>query len=220
MTQSTEQIVIPPVEELILKGICDRFQQVFGCPTLHTNGYEKVPAVARALAGKDVEYPFAIATLKGISADNESWSSHEMARRGLNVVVQTRTNQAWKAKLLPTRFDMQIEYHTNAFTGRAGSALRALSRWLFARRLGYLKFSVNYGRVVLDIGTELAEAPEVPERENITEAETVYKIPFTLTIRGWVSQPELQRQGIVQEVIQEGQLFRAFPVPGANREDI
>lgn len=211
MAQDNEQIVIPPVEELILDGICERFQQVFGCPTLHTNGYEKITALQNALAGKAVEYPYAVATLKGISPDTESWSGHEMARRGLNVVINSQSNQAWKAKLLPVRMDMQIEYHTNAFTGRKGSALRALSRWLFARRLGYLKFNVQYGRVVLGIGTELAEAPEVPERENITESETVYKIPFSLTIRGWVSQPELQRQGVVKEVIQEGQLFRAFP---------
>lgn len=220
MAQTTTQIVIRPVEELILDGICERFQQVFACPTLHTNGYEKTTAMQRALGGAPTTYPYAVATLKGLTPDTESWSSHEMARRGLNVVVNSQSNQAWKAKLLPARFDVQIEYHTNAFTGRKGSALRALSRWLFARRLGYLKYNVQYGRVVLGIGTELAEAPEVPERENITESETVYRIPFSLTIRGWISQPELQRQGVVKEVIQEGQLFRAFPVPGANREDI
>lgn len=220
MAQPNEQIVIPPVEELILDGICKRFQQVFACPTLHTNGYEKTTAMQRALSGSPVEYPYAVATLKGISPDDESWASHEMARRGLNVIINSQSNQAWKAKLLPAKMDIEIEYNTNAFTGRKGSALRALSRWLFARRLGYLKFNVQYGRVVLGIGTELNEAPEVPERENITESETVYKIPFSLTLKGWVSQPELQRQGVVREVIQEGQLFRAYPVPGANREDI
>lgn len=215
MSQQMDQISIPPVEEMIIDGLCKRFQQVFNCPVLHTNGYEKVTALKEALAGKQVEYPFALVTVKGMSQNNESWSSHELARRGLQVVIQARQGQAWKVKLLPTNFDLEIEYHTNTFMGKRGCAVRALSRWLFARRLGFLKFNVEYGRLVLNIGNSMTEAPDVPERESIAEGESVYKIPFSMTIHGYVSQPELQRQGIVKEVIQTGQLFRAFPTSGA-----
>jgi hypothetical protein len=109
---------------------------------------------------------------------------------------------------------MQIEYMTNKFDGLENSVRFFARRWLFARRCGYLKFNVNYGKLELPISLTLSDAVTIPELENKVETETVYKTVVNLTVHGYISEPELGVQGILQTVNVDVQVAGVADRPG------
>lgn len=196
-----ELVRLRPVEELILKTFTDRFQQVFGCLATLTNTYEKMRVVNQMFAGKQPEYPYAVFIVKGMYQNTESWNTNYMARRGLQAVVHDSNNAAYTVRLMPTSFDLDVEFYTNQFNlGLESSVLSYAKQWLFARRTGSLKFETKYGRVVLQNQVELAPNVQIPTMDNQAESESVYTVKSALTIHGYTSQAELGNIGIVQEV--------------------
>lgn len=190
-----------PIEELILKGLSDRFQQVFGCINTFTNTYEKMRVVQQMFDGKAVRYPYMVLMMKGMYQNIESWNTNYMARRGLQAVVHDSNNAAYTVRLMPTSFDIDVEFYTNQFNlGLEGSVLSFAKQWLFARRIGSLKFETEYGRLVLQNNVELAPNVQIPTMENQAESESVYVVKASLTLQGYTSQAELGTVGIVQKV--------------------
>lgn len=190
-----------PVEELILSGVAKRFQQVFDCLPVITNTYEKVRVIKQLFDGKPVVYPFATIIVRSVYPNTESWNTNYMARRGLQAVVHDSNNAAYTVRLLPTCFDLDIEYHTNQFNlGLSNSVLAFAKNWLFARRNGYMKFDAQYGRLNLKIQSDLDANVVLPTLENTADEEPVYVVRASMTVKGYMSQAELGTIGIVQDV--------------------
>lgn len=199
---------IQPIEDFVFEGLGNRIQQVFGCRCIYTTANDKTQVLARLSEGKKVEYPYIFMTLQNMGPNTESYATNRIARRGLAVTVGD--NQAQTVRLLPTNFELEIEFITNKFKGfEQGSVLAFARRWLFARRCGYLKFNIKYGRLALWVSATLGEQVTVPQLENKVETETSYKVTTTITVHGYSSEPELGTQGIVQDLVVDGVVLNA-----------
>lgn len=203
-----------PVEELILAGVAERFQQVFNCLCAITNTYEKIKAVQQLFDGRPVQYPYALISVRSVEQNVNSYQTNYISRRGLQAVIHDSLDAAYTVRLMPTIIDLEIEFHTDQFDlGLDRSALSYAKSWLFARRLGYMKFNAEYGRLVLGISADLDSNIILPSRENMAEGETVYKVESTMRIFGYMSQAELGTVGIVQNLVQTDTVSDPVPQP-------
>ena len=202
MNNQTQQ-TIQPIENSVLAGFIDRFQQVFDCPVTYTTAADKAQSLKKLLGGKELKYPYAFITPQNLSSNPDSYSSGRLARQG--VIIAYNANVAQRVRLLPTNFELEIEFITNKYQSvEQGSVLSYIRRWLFARRGGYLKFNINYGRLSMPISVTVTDSPSIPPRENVTENDSSYKITANVTIHGYVSEPLLGTVGIIQDVVVNG----------------
>ncbi len=196
----SQQMAIRPVESYLFEAVQRKFYQTFGCPTVITNGYEKTRALQTLLGGK-VQYPYALIKSTAIARNQNSYPSKSMARRAKPVLVMASDNTMYTAKLMPALFTFEVEYSTDQFDLSVDrSVLSFARRWLFASVGGYLKFELEYGMLRLGIDVELDESLTIPERPNIVEQETAYKVIGTFIVKGYISEPQLQQQGKLQEL--------------------
>ncbi len=190
---------IQPIEDFVFEGLARRMSQVFGCRCIHTNANDKTKAIARLFEGKQVTYPYMFIVLQSLSQNTDSYTTNRLARRGVS--IHSSDSQSHTVRMLPTNFEFEIEYVTNKFKSlEQGSVLSFSRRWLFARRCGYLKFNIKYGRLALWISSTLGDTVAIPSLENKVETETAYKSTVNLTVHGYISEPELGTQGIVQDL--------------------
>lgn len=199
----SETQAIQTIDHMVLAGFQQRFQQVFNCPCLFINANDKTRIIQKVFGeGNPITYPYAYFVIQSMGANNESYNSHGMARRGL--VVNVAANDLLQTvRVVPTNFVIEVSYVTNKFESvEQGSVLAFVRRWLLARRVGYLKFSINYGRLQFGINHTLDESVNIPQRENVTESETSYNITASVVTHGYVSEPILGRQGKVTEIRQ------------------
>lgn len=222
--QSTE---IQPIEYLVYAGFQQRFEQVFGCAKCaFINANDKTKILQRLFGeGKPLTYPYAYFEISRIGMNTDSYNSHALGRRGIPVNIRTEQT-VQTVRVMPTNFDLDITYVTDKFQSvEQGSVLAFVRRWLMARRFGYLKSSVNYGRLQLGVQVTMAEDIQIPSRENITEAEVSYQMQMTATIHGYISEPVLSEIGKVDQFNVNGQVsgvngqivstqFFAFPEQG------
>lgn len=182
-------------------GLLQRVQQTFGCQALITTAVDKIKVLQRLKEGQDVNYPYIFLNLQGMSQNKESYATNAMARRGLMAVIASDHNQGRTVRLIPTNFDFELEFVTNRYSGVDQGSITAFSkRWLFAARCGYLKFSIDYGRLKINVSTTLGDQISIPSQENRLESESSYKLTTTLTVHGYVSESELGTQGVVQHL--------------------
>lgn len=193
---------IEPVERLILDGLTQKFAKAFNCKqTMITSAYEKTRLLAQRKAGGQLQYPMAFLKVTGIGAATDRYVSPYLARTGAQIVASDDDNSALSVKLLPSNFQVEIEYRTNEFDLSVEHSVLAFSRkWLFARRNGYLKFNVAYGKISLMIGAILDESVSVPERSSPTEQTPEYLVTTSLQLLGWISEPQTKIIGTVQNV--------------------
>lgn len=196
--ESTE---IQPIDYLVLAGFQERFQQVFGAvKCAYINANDKTRILQKVFGeGQPLEYPYATFEIKRVDDNVESYNPHYLMRRGLVLSVDSNSTLQ-TVKVLPTNFEIEIEYTTNKFQSvQQGSVLAFTRRWLHARRGGYLKTSINYGRLQFGIGVTLDPGIDIPSRENVTENETSFKIMCKAIIHGYTSEPVLGVKGKVNQ---------------------
>jgi hypothetical protein len=193
---------IRPIEDYVFEGLSQRVQQVFNCICLHTSFNDKTKVLSRVFQGKPIEYPYIFMTTTSISHNPESYTTNIMARRGL---VTTINDTAQTVRIMPANFEIELEYITNKFQGlEQGSVIAFARRWLFARRCGYLRFNIRYGRLDLWISPALNESVAIPQLDNKVETETAYKTTVTMTVHGYISEPTLGSQGVISEILING----------------
>lgn len=208
------QTSIDPVEEFILKGIATRINQVFSCRSVYSTSTDKPLALKRLFEGSDVEYPFAYLSAPNITPNTESYNPHSLGRRGLPVSVNE--GSVVTVRLLPANFEIEIEYNTDKYEGFAnGSVLAFLRRYMFARRFGYLKFNINYGKLNFYVSSTLSDTPTVTPRESTMDSEPAYKVTSSIVVHGYVSEPMTGTQGVitefdVQTMLGEGAQYFSF----------
>jgi len=198
---------IESIDYLVLNGFQQRFQQVFGavkCAFINAN--DKTKILQRLFGDTPLEYPYATFEIRRVEENAESYNPHNFLRRGLVLDVASDT-EVRTVRVLPTNFEIEIEYTTNKFQSvEQGSVLAFCRRWLLARRLGYLKTSINYGRHQFGILVTMDPGIDTPSRENVVENETSYKISCRAVIHGYTSEPVLGQKGKVTQFNVNGQV--------------
>ena len=190
---------IQPIEDFVLNGILKRFTEVFQCKAIITTTTDKTRSLERFMSGNAVEYPYAFLTVQSLSHNKESYQSAMLTRRG--VPIAYGQGQQFSARLLPTNFAIEVEFHTNKYSGiEAQTVMGFARRWLFAYKCGYLKFNIQYGQVQLRIGVTLDDSVPTPPLENKVETETAYKITANIIVHGWTSESILGTQGVIGEI--------------------
>jgi hypothetical protein len=153
----------------------------------------------RLFEGRAVQYPYIFMTLQTLASNSESYMTNLMARRG--IMIARGETQGQMVRMMPSNFTLEVEFVTNKFQGlEQGSVLAFARRWLFARRCGYLKFNIKYGRLDLWIASTLSDDVVIPSLENKVETETAYKTTSTMVVHGYISEPDLGSQGIVNDI--------------------
>lgn len=197
---------IKPIEDFVFEGLAKRMQQVFGCQCVYTTANDKTKVLARMFEGRAVTYPYIFLTLQSVAPNTESYVNHMLMRRGLPTVINDGFMHT--VRVIPTNFEIEVEFVTNQFQGQdQGNVLAFAKRWMFARRCGYLKFTVNYGALELKIAMTLNDNVPTPPLENKVESETAYKVTTSMVVHGFVSESDLGTQGIVQSVEVNGAIM-------------
>jgi len=206
---------LQPIEEFIYSGFAKRYYQVFNAIPVMVTAFDKAKAVEKAFEGKVPTYPIGLITPVSIDQNIESYATNQLARRGLGSIIDN--DSMYSVKLLPALLELEIEYRTLRFSGTDDSVLSYIKRWLFARRIGSLKFNVDYGRLVFPIDVMPSSSNvAIPLRESTVEAETCYKIVTNITLKGYISEAELAQQGIVKKIVVNGvELNSDGSLPGA-----
>lgn len=192
---------ITPIDEFILAGFQQRFQQVFDCPCAFINQNDKTKVLDRIFgAGQPLTYPYAWFVIQNLSANTDTYNAHPLGRKG--IVMNISSDSTYQTvRLMPTNFEIEVNYITNKFESvQQGSVMAFARRWLLSRRFGYLKTTVNYGNQRIGIGMTLNDSIPIPQRENITEAETKYDVVTTAIIHGYTSEPMLNTVGKANKV--------------------
>lgn len=191
---------IKPVESFVFEGLVSRMQQTFACQTVFTTANDKTRTLARLREGSGVQYPYIFMMISSFARNPESYATNRLARRGVMNVVEEQ--QGLTVRLIPVNFEVEVEFITNKFEAVEQGAVTSFARrWLFAQRCGYLKFNIMYGRLQLPISVTMSDSVPIPPLENKVEQESAYKITTTLTVHGWISEPSLGTEGIVNTLV-------------------
>lgn len=192
-----EQQKIIPIENFIFEGIVKRLQQTFGCYTQYCNAPSTLIEMQKIRARK-INFPYLLFNLTGMNSLDEFYNSNYLSRSGV-VVADKSANTISKVKLLPCKFDFNCNYYTNTNAGD-NSALFFMKRWLFARRLGYLKFTIKYGDNTYGCHVELDESVSLPERDPEPEGPNWFKLDCRFSVVGFISEAEVLSEGRVTTI--------------------
>lgn len=186
---------INPIEAFIYKGLADRFYQVFGTILTLTTSTDKKSARAKQL-GMDVGYPMAFAALKTFTIDETRYNPKALLIRGTTSGASSDSKLAYKAQFIPTIFSFEITYLSQDIKEVTAYA----KEWLFAAVGGYLKFSVGYGVVDVDISTELDREVNIPEKKTGLTDINEYEVVTTLKLIGYLSPDNLSKVQAITEL--------------------
>ena len=190
-----------PIDQFVLAGFQQRFQQVFNCKCAYTNSHDKTKILDRVFGeGQPLEYPYAHFEIQSVAANKESYSTQMMLRKGLIVTVDSNST-VQQVRVMPANFDLQATYVTNKFDSvEQGSVMAFARRWVMAYRGGWLKFTINYGRLQFNVALTMPESVTIPTLENIVETESAYSLVSTLTLHGYISEPIFAQGGKVNTI--------------------
>jgi hypothetical protein len=193
---------IQPLDYFVQAGFQQRFQQTFGavkCAYVDVN--DKIRIIQRVFGeGNQVQYPYAYLVVTRLAVNEHSYNPGYLSRRGIVINVSAKDTYQ-TVRILPADFEIECTYITNKFQAvEQGSVMSFARRWLMARRNGYLKFSIDYGKKQFGVGVTMDEAVDIPIRENITEAETSMEITVRATVHGYVSEPVLGEKGRINKL--------------------
>lgn len=194
MAQQKQQI-IQPIENFIFNGIVNRLQQTFGCFVLFCNSENKILELKQK--NPNVRYPYILASLNSVAFTSDFYNSNYLARRGIVIRYADSENALAKIKLMPATFDIKVEYYTDKNSGD-NSVLFFMKRWMFARRLGYLKFNIKYGSSFA-CAVQMDESVSQPVKGQETDNSAFYLVEANLQINGFVSEPQILTDGVVND---------------------
>jgi hypothetical protein len=190
---------IVPIETQVMSGLIKRFTQVFQCKAIYTTTQDKTRTLERLQEGKELELPFAFLTVQSMAHNKDQRQSAYLSRRGLPIAGGQ--GQAFTSRLVPVNFSIEVEFRTNQFTGIESTTVMGYAkRWLFAYKCGMLKFNIQHGQLPVRIGVTMDDTVPTPPLENKVENDSHYKVTTNLVVHGWVSEPQLGSQGVIEEI--------------------
>ena len=194
-----DQQIITPIENFIFNGITNKLHQIFDCYVQFSNSENRMQEMLKIRKEKGIKFPYLFVSLSDTSFSQNYYNSNYLSRHGMVVKVAESGNALAKVKLLPCTFTFKVEYFTDKNDAGVGSALWFTKRWMFARRLGYLKFNIKYGQtytcpVILD------ESLTQPMKPQESDALACYQIEGNFTVHGFVSESQLLTDGVLTQV--------------------
>jgi hypothetical protein len=191
---------LTPVDDFVKEGFAKQVTEQFRCPAIYVTSSEKVRTL-QTLLETTPSYPYIFLTQQTSSPNNEAYPNLKLAKQGVVATFNSDNKQAQLVRLLPTNFVIEITFITNKSSSNDLDSISGfIRRWAFARRLGYLNFTVNYGLTNLAINCMLEEAPAIPSRENPADQEAIYTLTTSATVHGYISEPVLSSRGIINQI--------------------
>lgn len=191
---------LKPVEDFVLSGFSQRYQQVFfGCPVvIAANEVDEKQAVSRLTAANGtLQYPYAILKIQTISyEDLAPLNDNYMGRRGLMIKTNETDKLGLAVRLIPVAIEMECKFVTNS-----NAQLVEYSKlWMFAYRFNHLKFNLNYGNLNLECKVLCSESISMPQANSKLETVSEYQATTTATIHGYMSKEQLAKKPLLHEL--------------------
>lgn len=207
-------LTLDPVENFVFSGVQQKFAEKFGCPAVWSTSTDAIQQVAKAQGGRNqISYPYLVLTIDSYTIASDRGNIKNQALRGAQSVVVTDERRTFKVHYMPVNFDISVDFKTNNYA----QVSSFVSRWLFARVLGWLKFDIQYGTHHFGVSVEPIDSVSVPKRDASPEVVQEYVVTATAKVLGYISMPELLEQQIVDNLTITGQLNEVDPDTGDNR---
>lgn len=193
---------IPPIDNFIREGFTKQIHKQFRCPAIFVSSIDKLRNLQTLQGNSPPKYPHIFMAIQNVTHNVESYMTHKISRQGIPVTVSDDNRQFSMARLMPVKFEVEITYITNKFSGEDLDSVEGFTRrWLFARRIGSMNFNVDYGMTSVSISYALGDTVPIQPRENPADQESVYSVVTSATIYGYLSEPELGARGRIQNII-------------------
>jgi hypothetical protein len=196
-------ITLEPVESIIMKGLQGKIQNLTEAKTVWVSSTDKTRALQELFGdvGSDVNeinvtYPYVFLTLSSFGESEGRLHNRRSAMRGLPSVIVDDQKRCFNVKFMAVDFVINFQYVTNSYK----QAQRMAALWLFARKNGWFKFDVQYGRTQFGIGIEMDPSVNIPTREADLEDLSEYTVEATMTVQGFMSFPTLVEQQVANQL--------------------
>lgn len=193
---------LQPLENFIFSGFQQRFNEVFKCPPVWVTSTDKTKTLQKlfgnttAGATDKVPYPYAFLTLTDFTESTDRYHRKIMNMRGMRVIVGDDLKRAFRVKLNPMDFRVQVEFVTNRYE----QARTFAKDWLFAKNNGWLAFNVQYGQLTVTIKVDVNGTVNLPSREADLDNIPEYTLTADATIQGFLSYATLMEEQLQTQV--------------------
>lgn len=198
---------LDPIQKFIFDGFQQRFLSVFGARSVWTSSTDKVQSLRRLFADGSKTYPYAFFVLSSWTEATDRGNTNMHARHGHLVSVSSDQLRGYRMHLIPVDMQVTVEFVTNDFK----DVLKYATNWMFARRLGRLKFDISYGMTQFGVSVVPSESIQFPLREADPDNVSEYVATSDLVINGFVSDPTLIEQQIADTIQLDGKLQENLP---------
>lgn len=196
---------VQPIEVAILEGLVQRLATTFKVIPLTSLSNDRRKLQKRAEGGNTIKYPQMLVRPSSISENTQGFNKLYLTRFGLDSFFENSGNR-YRVKLRPALFNIEVTYITNDSGSGPHGLLTFGNLWLFAKDSGKLKFDIKYGDLKVSIHAELDGDVSFQDSESIDGSPKEYLCTVNLIIHGYVSNPELELVGTVEEVQQDIQV--------------
>ena len=195
----SKQKQIRPVEDYVLKGIQERFSEVFGCMSIMIAAEDKAVALKAAFEGRTPEVPYAFLKHTSFATNTNGYNRRSLARHGLIAVKHEGITH--KIKLLPTVYDIEVEYVTDRFIGYKNSVLAFSRRWISVLHQNHLRFGFGYGNLQFNVSDiTMQESVPITPRSNPVENVTQYSVITSFQVKSFMSEPMLMESSVIEDM--------------------
>lgn len=214
-------LTLEPLESLVLKGVQQKFQTLTGAKTAWVSSSDKTLTLQQLFGHPGsttndltLTYPYAFLTITSVSESETRLHNRTSSMRGYPAVITDDQKRAYNVKFLAIDTLVNVQFVTNSYK----QVLRFANTWMFARRDGWLKFDVAYGRTHFGIGVEMENNLSMPLREADPEDVSEYVVEGSFTVQGFMSFATLIEQQVANRVgydfqLPEGLTFWSFITP-------
>lgn len=190
---------IKPVEDFVLNGFLQRYQQVFfGCPVvIAASEVDEKQCIARITANGTVQYPYAILKIQTISYENTATiNDNYMGRRGFLIKTNESDKLGLAVRLIPVEIEMECKFVTNSNS----QLVEYAKLWMFAYRFGHLKFNISYGNLNLECKVICNESISMPQANSKLESIQEYQATTSAVIHGFMSKQQLAKKPLLHDL--------------------
>lgn len=211
-------LTLEPLESLIKKGLQRKIQNLTEAKTIWTSSSDKTLALQQLFGSPGsttnditVEYPYIFLTVNSVTEAENRLHNRMAAMRGMPSVIVDDQKRCFNVRFLAVDTSVSFQYVSNSFK----QVERMAAMWLFARKNGWFKFDVQYGRSHFGIGVDLDPNVNLPLREADPEDSPEYLLEASLTLQGFLSFPTLIEQQVANQLhfdfqLSDGTQFWSF----------
>lgn len=188
-----------PIYKFIIGGVVSRLRDELGMPIAAVTSTDKIYAVKSLFRGdaSKITYPFATVRMSSIRMSMDRGAVKGTALRGNRAVISNDELTAYNVQTLPVDYSITLSIYTND----QASIVDAACRLMFARILGALNVSVQYGHVNFSAKVEPPDTYDLPERQADADQLAEYTIDWELLVHSHLSYPQLRQVQIADKLV-------------------